>query len=54
MQRTLLALALIATASVSYAQTAAPSGEPVDPYGRPLIGYSVARIGIESCCFSFT
>jgi len=38
MQRTLLALALIATASVSYAQTAAPSGEPLDPYGRPLIG----------------
>lgn len=38
MQRTLLALALIATASVSYAQTASPSGEPLDPYGRPLIG----------------
>jgi hypothetical protein len=38
MQRTLLALALIATASVSYAQTAAPSGEPLDPYGRPFIG----------------
>ena len=37
MQRTLLALALIASASVSYAQTP-PSGEPVDPYGRPLIG----------------
>ena len=38
MQRTLLALALIATASVSSAQTTAPSGEPLDPYGRPLIG----------------
>ena len=37
MQRTLLALALIATASVSYAQTP-PSGEPLDPYGRPLVG----------------
>ena len=37
MQRTLLTLALIATASVSYAQTM-PAGEPADPYGRPLIG----------------
>ena len=38
MQRTLLALALIASASASYAQTVTPSGEPLDPYGRPLIG----------------
>jgi hypothetical protein len=53
MQRTLLALALIATAgvstaSVSYAQTYAqpqpgnaqtrPGNEPLDPYGHPLIG----------------
>lgn len=37
MQRTLLALALIASASVSYAQTPG-GGEPTDPYGRPLIG----------------
>src|SRR5918994_4869459 len=37
MQRTLLSLALIATAGVSYAQTM-PAGEPVDPYGRPLVG----------------
>jgi hypothetical protein len=37
MQRTLLTLALIATAGVSYAQTM-PAGEPTDPYGRPLIG----------------
>jgi hypothetical protein len=37
MQRTLLTLALIATASVSYAQTM-PAAEPTDPYGRPLIG----------------
>jgi hypothetical protein len=37
MQRTLLTLALIATASVSYAQTM-PAGEPADPYGRPLVG----------------
>ena len=37
MQRTLLTLALIATASVSYAQTM-PAGEPRDPYGRPLVG----------------
>jgi hypothetical protein len=37
MQRTLLTLALIATAGVSYAQTM-PAGEPADPYGRPLIG----------------
>jgi len=36
MQRTLLALALIATAGVSHAQTM--SNEPLDPYGRPLIG----------------
>jgi hypothetical protein len=36
MQRTLLTLALIATAGVSYAQTM--SNEPRDPYGRPLIG----------------
>ena len=38
MQRTLLTLALIATAGVSYAQQPMPSGEPTDPYGRPLIG----------------
>lgn len=38
MQRTLLTLALIATAGVSHAQTMAPAGEPTDPYGRPLIG----------------
>ena len=52
MQRTLLALALIATATVStagvsYAQTYAqpqpyaqtrPGNEPLDPYGHPLIG----------------
>ena len=37
MQRTLLTLALIASASVSYAQSM-PAGEPADPYGRPLIG----------------
>jgi len=37
MQRTLLTLALVATASVSYAQTM-PAAEPSDPYGRPLIG----------------
>jgi hypothetical protein len=37
MQRTLLTLALIATAGVSYAQTM-PAGEPTDPYGRPLVG----------------
>jgi hypothetical protein len=37
MQRTLLTLALIATAGVSYAQTM-PAPEPVDPYGRPLVG----------------
>ena len=37
MQRTLLTLALVATASVSYAQSM-PAGEPADPYGRPLIG----------------
>ena len=36
MQRTLLTLALVATASVSYAQTV--TSEPRDPYGRPLIG----------------
>jgi hypothetical protein len=37
MQRTLLALALIVTASASYAQTM-PTNEPRDPYGNPLIG----------------
>lgn len=37
MQRTLLALALIVTASASYAQSM-PTNEPTDPYGRPLIG----------------
>ena len=37
MQRTLLALALIVTASASYAQTM-QTNEPRDPYGRPLIG----------------
>ena len=37
MQRTLLTLALIATAGVSYAQTM-PAAEPTDPYGRPLVG----------------
>lgn len=37
MQRTLLTLALIATAGVSYAQTM-PAGEPTDSYGRPMIG----------------
>ena len=36
MQRTLLTLALIATAGVSYAQTM--SNEPRDAYGRPLVG----------------
>lgn len=39
MQRALLALTLIATAGMSYAQTM-PAGEPTDPYGRPLIGRS--------------
>jgi hypothetical protein len=39
MQRVLLTLALIASAGVSYAQQPMPtSGEPTDPYGRPLIG----------------
>ena len=38
MQRTLLTLALIATAGVSYAQQPMTSAEPTDPYGRPLIG----------------
>jgi hypothetical protein len=38
MQRALLTLALIATASVSYAQQPMPSSEPTDAYGRPLIG----------------
>ncbi len=38
MQRTLLTLALIATAGVSYAQQPMPGGEPTDPYGRPLVG----------------
>jgi hypothetical protein len=37
MKRTLLTLALIATAGVAQAQPM-PSSEPVDPYGRPLIG----------------
>ena len=37
MQRTLLALALIVTASASYAQTM-QTNEPRDPSGRPLIG----------------
>ena len=37
MQRTLLTLALIATAGVSHAQTMS-AGEPTDSYGRPLIG----------------
>ena len=37
MQRTLLTLALIATAGVAYAQDMS-TGEPRDPYGRPLIG----------------
>ena len=37
MQRTLLTLALIVTAGVSYAQ-GMPTAEPSDPYGRPLIG----------------
>ena len=37
MQRTLLTLALIATAGVSHAQTMS-AGEPADPYGRPLVG----------------
>jgi hypothetical protein len=37
MQRTLLALALIVSASASYAQTV-PSSEPRDPYGHPFIG----------------
>lgn len=41
MQRVLLTLALVATAGVSYAQQPMPtSGEPSDPYGRPLIGRS--------------
>lgn len=37
MQRTLLTLALIATAGVCHAQTMS-AGEPTDPYGRPLVG----------------
>ena len=37
MQRTLLTLALIATAGVSYAQTM-PAGQSTDPYGRPIVG----------------
>lgn len=37
MQRTLLTLALIATAGVAHAQSMSTS-EPTDPYGRPLIG----------------
>jgi hypothetical protein len=35
MKRTLLTLALIASAGAAHAQMTA---EPVDPYGRPLIG----------------
>ena len=50
MQRTLLAIALVAFAGVSYAQAqttvvtttqtrqAMPTNEPRDPYGNPLIG----------------
>lgn len=34
MKRTLLTLALVASAGAAYAQTA----EPTDPYGRPLVG----------------
>ena len=37
MRRTLLTLALIATAGAAYAQ-GMPAGEPSDPYGRPLLG----------------
>ena len=37
MKRTLLTLALIATAGVAQAQPM-PSSEPLDAYGRPLIG----------------
>jgi hypothetical protein len=37
MQRTLLTLALVATAGVCHAQTMS-AGEPTDPYGRPLVG----------------
>jgi len=37
MQRTLLTLALIATAGVAHAQSMSTT-EPTDPYGRPLIG----------------
>lgn len=36
-QRALLALALISTAGVSYAQTM-QTNEPRDPYGRPFVG----------------
>jgi hypothetical protein len=44
MQRTLLTLALIAAAGVSYAQTmpatqpSMPAAQATDPYGRPMIG----------------
>lgn len=37
MKRTLLTLALIATAGVAQAQPT-PSSEPLDPNGRPFIG----------------
>ena len=37
MKRTLLTLALIATAGTAYAQPM-PSSEPLDPNGRPFIG----------------
>lgn len=37
MKCTLLTLALIATAGVAQAQPM-PSPEPLDPYGRPLVG----------------
>jgi hypothetical protein len=44
MQRTLLTLALIATAGVSYAQTL-PAGQPTDSYGRPMnYGGNVATV----------
>ncbi len=38
MQRTLLALALAATAAVTTTASFAQSNEPTDPYGRPLLG----------------
>lgn len=37
MKRTLLTLALVATAGAAYAQSM-PSSEPLDPNGRPFIG----------------